>query len=284
MTRNPVVAGQFYPPGFDELDKQLNECFYSKFGPGDLPVKKRTKETVGIISPHAGYMFSGPCATSAYKEVAESKFPETFIMLGLSHSGFGTCLSLEDWKTPLGIVKNDKELQKAIGLPVDEEAHSSEHSIEVQIPFLQFANKDRLNDIRIAPIIASPDMRFKEIADTIFDAINKTERKVMIITSSDFTHYGLNYGYLPFKEDVKENMYSLDKGAIKLIESLDPDKFLDYAGETRATICGKFPIAVSLELCKKLGAKKASLLRYYTSGDVVNDYSNAVGYASIKIK
>jgi MEMO1 family protein len=162
--------------------------------------------------------------------------------------------------------------------------NSSEHSIEVQLPFLQFINKDRLDKIKIAPIIISNDLDPEKIAEYIFKAIKETKKKVVIIASSDFTHYGLNYGYLPFREDVKENLYQLDRGAIDLIKSFQTDKFLDYIAETRATICGKYPISVLLELSKKLGAKKATLLNYYTSGDIINDYTNAVGYASIKIE
>lgn len=283
MTRKPVVAGQFYASGFNELDKQINECFTSKLGPGALPVGKREKNIIGIISPHAGYVYSGACAAWAYKEIAESKFPDTFIILGLSHSGSNSCLSLEDWQTPFGIIKNDKAFQKALNLPVDEEAHKAEHSIEVQLPFLQFVNKDALDRIRIAPIIASPDLDYEELASMIYNAVQKTKRNVIIIASSDFTHYGFNYGYIPFTDNIKENMYELDKGAVKLIEALQADKFLDYAEETNATICGKYPIAVLLELSRKLGAEKASLLHYYTSGDIVNDYSSAVGYAAVKI-
>ncbi|MCK5282111.1 MAG: AmmeMemoRadiSam system protein B [Nanoarchaeota archaeon] len=287
MTRQPIAANSFYPDDFTELDKQINECFSSKFGPGALPITKRDKNTIGIISPHAGYMFSGPCQAWAYKEIAESIFPDTFIMLGLSHNGCPSCLSLEDWKTPFGIIRNDKEFQKTLIedsiLKQDEEAHASEHSIEVQLPFLQFANKDNLKKIRIAPIITSPDIHYKDLADYIFKTIQKTKRKAMIIASSDFTHYGLNYGYLPFKDNVKQNMYSLDKGAVNLIQSLDADKFIEYTDKTRATICGKYPIAVLLELSEKLGAQKVKLLHYYTSGDITKDYTNAVGYASIKI-
>ncbi|MBS3097212.1 AmmeMemoRadiSam system protein B, partial [Candidatus Woesearchaeota archaeon] len=93
MARKPIVAGQFYEGDFGALDKQINDCFESKFGPGALPLGKREKNVLGIIAPHAGYVFSGPCAAWAYKEVAESKFPDLFIMLGLSHSGFGSCIS-----------------------------------------------------------------------------------------------------------------------------------------------------------------------------------------------
>jgi AmmeMemoRadiSam system protein B len=107
---------------------------------------------------------------------------------------------------------------------------------------------------------------------------------VCIITSSDFTHFGFNYGYFPFNENIKENIYGLDKGAINYIKELNAYRFLDYTDQTGATICGKYPIAVALELSKLLGGKKAKLLHYYTSGDIIEDYGSAVGYASIIIE
>jgi len=114
MVRKPIVANQFYEGSFDALDKQISECFSSKFGPASLPNKKRDKNIFGIISPHAGYTFSGPCQAWAYKELAESTFPDLFILLGLSHSGFPSCVSLEDWETAFGIVKSDKEFIKKL--------------------------------------------------------------------------------------------------------------------------------------------------------------------------
>jgi AmmeMemoRadiSam system protein B len=287
MIRKPIVAGQFYPSDFNELNNQIEESFHSKFGPGALPIKKRSKDLIGIIAPHAGYVYSGAGAAWAYKEIAESKFADLYIMLGLSHSGFGTCVSLEDWETPFGVIKTDKEFGKKLiesGIKQDEAAHQQEHSIEVQLPFLQFANKDYLNQLKIIPIIASPDKNYEEVAKIIAEAIKELKINVCIITSSDFTHFGFNYGYFPFKDNIKENMYNLDNGAIEHIKKLNAYKFLDYSEQTGATICGKHPIAVMLELSKLLGARKARLLHYYTSGDIVEDYGSAVGYAAVVIE
>jgi MEMO1 family protein len=288
MTRKPIVAGMFYPNDPEELINQINDSFHSKFGPETLPKNKRTKETRGIISPHAGYQFSGPGAAWAYKELAESQLPDIYIMLGLSHSGLPSCTSLEDWETPLGIVKTDKEFNKRLmenaNIEQNEEAHSQEHSIEVQLPFLQFINKGNINKIKIAPIIVSGDRDYKEIAEAIVKTIKQTGKKAIIIASSDFTHYGMNYRFIPFSDNVKENLYQLDNKAIKEIEKLNSKKFIDYIEKTGATICGRIPIATAIETCKLLGAKKAKLLKYYTSGDIVNNYSSAVGYGAISIK
>lgn len=275
--RGAAFAGQFYPAERGELKKQIKECFLSEFGPGSMPKPESKKKILGVISPHAGYQFSGPGAAWVYREIGESEMPDTYVILGTSHMGFSSCVSVQDWKTPLGTIKNDSEFGKKLaksGLAVDEEAHSSEHSIEVQIPFLQFIQPKA----RIAPVMASHDLGYEAIAEAIKKAASELKRKIIIIASSDFTHYGAAYGYVPFSENIKKSMYELDNGAIEQIKSLDAAKFMEYVDEKRATICGQMPIAV---LLKTINAKKARLLKYYTSGDVVGDYANAVGYASI---
>ena len=291
VTRIPIVSGQFYSSGFEELDKQIIGCFNSKLGPGDLPIERNEKKiTYGIVSPHAGYQISGPSMAWAYKELAESKFPSRFIILGTNHTGLGESqvgVTLADWETPFGQVKCDKGFaRELIGkcdfIKEDDKVHANEHSIEVQLPFLQVACKDKLDSIRIVPIIVSSD--YEKVSSLIFDAIRKLNRDVVVIASSDFTHYGPNYGYVPFTNDIKESLYALDKKAIEFILKLDSSGFLDYIENKGATICGKYPIAATIELSKKLGATSGSLLRYYTSGDVSEDYSSAVGYGAIKIK
>lgn len=285
MIRKPIVAGTFYESEKEALYKQIKECFLSEFGPGNLPGERKKRRILGVVAPHAGYMCSGPCAAYAYREIAESEWPEVFILLGLSHSGYSSCISLDDWETPLGIAENYKKLGKALmentSLKQNEEAHSNEHSIEVQVPFLQFINKDNL---KIVPIIASPDVPYVELGKNIAKTIKQSGKKVCILASSDFTHYGINYGYFPFKDNVRDNLYNLDNGALKHIKNLDTQRFLDYTEETGATICGKFPVAVMMEACKALGGKHAKLLKYHTSGEITGDYSSVVGYGSIVIE
>ncbi|MBD3303572.1 AmmeMemoRadiSam system protein B, partial [Candidatus Woesearchaeota archaeon] len=203
--RNPVVSGVFYPADKESLKKQIKACFLSGFGPGKLP-EKGSKELEGVIVPHAGYAFSGSCAAFAYKVVAESAGPDLFILLGPSHAGFGSCLSLEDWKTPLGIAEVDKDFAGLLvenGIPQDEQAHANEHSIEVQLPFLQFV----FEDFKFVPVIVSED--YKQAAGAILKSLKQSDKKAVFIASSDFTHYGREYGYVPFADNVKDNMYRL---------------------------------------------------------------------------
>ncbi len=283
MIRKPIVSGQFYESDFNRLDEQLNDSFVSKKGPGALPNKKRNKEILAAICPHAGFVFSGQCAAWAYKEIAESKFPDLFIILGPSHYGSeGANATLQDFETPLGVVKTDTEFVNALVkkrvVKIDDEAHASEHSIEVQLPFLQFSNKDRLNDIRIVPITLGSNIDYKTFGLDIKELLIDSGKKAVIIASSDFTHYGPNYGYVPFSSEIQKRMYELDAGAINYIKRFDTDGFLNYCFETGATICGQTAIAALLNAVK---AKNAKLLQYYTSGDISGDYRNAVGYAAI---
>jgi AmmeMemoRadiSam system protein B len=287
MTRENAVSGQFYESDFMRLDKQITECYTSKFGPGDLPIRRSEKKIVkAIISPHAGYQFSGPCAAWAHKEIAEAKFPHDFIILGPNHYSVDSALSAEDWKTPFGLVRTDKELVRQIkegtGIPVNEESHRHEHSLEVQVPMLQFSNKDRMADMRIVPIVLGHDIDFKVIGKKLQSIISKLNRDITFIISSDFTHYGKNYHYVPFSTNVKDRLITLDKGAIERIMKFDTDGFRKYVDETGITICGYMPILVYLAMLENEQKKpKPELLMHYTSGDVLDDFKNSVSYAGM---
>ncbi len=288
MTRTAIVSGQFYELNKEKLIQQIEECFLHEKGPGLPEQNNKSKNIIGVICPHAGYMFSGPCQAHSYKAIAESEPTELYLFIGLSHAGFNSSISQENWETPLGIIKNHKEfstqLSKNTGIPIDDVPHMNEHSIEVQIPFLQFINQDRLENLKFGALIISHDQDYVKVSKAIAKTIKQSSKKICIIASSDFTHYGISYGYLPFTENKKENIHKLDKDAIVHILKIDSYGFLDYINEKKATICGKLPIATMLETCRLLGANKAKLLNYYTSGDITNDYNNSVGYASIIVE
>ena len=294
--RKAIVAGQFYAATKEALNKQIESCFKHQLGPGMPRVPEKQGKIYGIISPHAGYQFSGPCAAHSYRELAQRKkeFPDTFILIGPNHSGYTRALfslSLEDFETPLGVVENDSDLGKELikeasqyGLEHDELGHMYEHSLEVQIPFLQFISAMIKKKFKIVPIIISSMEyeKFKEIASAIVKIVK--DKKVGIIASSDFTHYGPAYGFLPFSLDknTKNNIYDLDRKSINHILKFDSKAF--YQEATKTTICGAAPIVIAIEACKALGSKKVQLLKYYTSGDITRDYSNAVGYAAVALE
>lgn len=286
INRKPVVAGRYYERYFDKLDKQINSCFTSDKGPGETPSTRKEQKIFGAIVPHAGYSFSGQCAAWAYKEIAESKFPTTYVILGPNHTGEGADFStylFSDWETPFGNVKIDKELGNKLlkifpDLTNEAEAHLHEHSIEVQLPFLQFASKDNLDKLKFLPICIKNN-NYEKLMQ-LAKALSECE-DICVICSSDFTHYGQVYNFVPFIHSKKENLYDMDAKAINYIKELNTEEFFKYAKTT--TICGQASITVLVEYCKLMNAK-AHLLSYYTSGDVLHDYDNAVGYASIIFK
>lgn len=285
MTRQASVAGSFYEADFNKLEQQIKDCFYSELGPGDLPTRRTENKIKAVIVPHAGYAYSGPCAAWAYKRIAESKFPDTYILIGPNHQGKGSSISIEDWKTPIGLIKNNKDLTREIsektGIPINESNHASEHSIEVQLPFLQFASKDNLKNLKIIPITLSHDIKITEFANNLAKTINEFNKEVVLIISSDFTHYGRNYGYIPFEEEPQKKIKEMDLKAIKAIKNNDLKGFLDHIEETQSTICGQIPIIVLMQTLKEYLAK---LEMYYTSTQISDDLKNSVSYASITFK
>jgi len=287
MVREAVVSGTFYDSDTQILKEQIESSFKSKFGAGALPAKRTNEKIKGVIVPHAGYSFSAACASWAYKEIAESNISGTFLLLGPNHFGYGSGISIEDWRTPLGLIKTDKDIIRGIkentNLSINESCHEREHSIEVQLPMLQHTNLDMIEKIRIIPIAVSNDIDYVKLASDLKNYLDSINKKITIIVSSDFTHYGKNYNYLPFTTDVPKRITELDKGAIDLILDKDSDGFKKYINKTFITICGYMPILVFLEMIKDEN-EKGHLLMHYTSGDILSDYKNSVSYASIVFK
>jgi MEMO1 family protein len=283
MVRKPSFAGSFYPNNTTELNSQITACFESKYGPGDLPVNKRSKNIKAVIAPHAGYIFSGPCAAWSHKAVGESAFPDIYIILGPDHNGSGTCLSLDNWETPYGVARVDKTFCEALtaknGIEANEDAHQQEHSIEVQLPLLQFVSQDKMHELKIVPIIVSHDCDYKKLALDIKDTLVEQDKKAIFIVSSDFTHYGRNYKHVPFSSDIKKRIYEIDEQAINFIKKKDDKGFLEFVDKNLMTICGAMPIALVL---KCIQSEKITMEQYYTSADITDgDYKNSVSYASI---
>jgi len=283
MIRRTTVAGQFYPSKRAELVTQIEGFLEEE---KEEKTENEEKRIFGAIVPHAGYTYSGQAAASVYSNIAGID-SDTIVILGPNHTGIGKniALSLQHFDTPLGIVKTDTEFVNELisaGFEQDERAHEYEHSIEVQLPFLQhiFEKAKKPEKLRIVTAVLSCSFEeCKKFAEAIANATAKLQKKIFILASSDFTHYGAAYGFTPFTSDVKKQLYALDKKAISYIEKMDSKKFFEASGKT--TICGAVPISVAIESCKALGAKKGELLKYYTSGEITGDYNTAVGYAGI---
>lgn len=287
MIRKPAVAGQFYDSRKEELLNSIETCFNSELGPRKIPIKcDANKPIQAAIMPHAGYVYSGMCAAHGYYYISERGIPDIFILIGLSHSGHPSCVSKADWQTPLGVVKNAAKVTESISknsnIPVNENAHATEHSIEVQIPFLQYIAGIAQKDIQIVPVMIGPDTNLLGIAKGItktIKEIRKQNKTVTLIVSSDFTHFGYRFGFAPFNTKIRENIEKLDFGAIKLIQHIDAKGFAEYIEKTGATICGERPIQVLLNILDK--STKSKVLKYYPSSDIVNDSTSSVSYACI---
>ena len=267
MVRRPVVAGQFYPAQASRLSEMIS---------GMVDATAEKEEVIGLVSPHAGYPYSGPVAAAVISRV---KFKDTFIILGPNHTGMGKTLSIMtggSWETPLGSIDIDAELAGQIlatskYLEDDDKAHQYEHSIEVQIPFLQYFKKD----FRIVPITFSyhSPAAYKEVGREIAQAVKDLERDVVIIASSDMTHY-----------EPQESAEQKDSKAIEAILDLNENELLRRVDEFGISMCGYAPTVALITAAKELGATRAELVRYQTSGDITGDYAAVVGYAGIIIK
>ena len=232
---------------------------------------KSSNSPIGVITPHAGYTFSGLGSAYSYSFIKETK-KRKFVIIGPNHNGIGPNISVYPygyWETPLGRVEIDKELADIFKEFHDTTASEFEHSIEVQLPFLQFLFKD----FTFLPITVKSPENINEI-------VNRIPKDVLVIASSDFTHYGPGYGYIPFEENTRENVENLDMDAIDKILKLDVKGFLEHMVEYNDTICGYVPITILMKWLKKFNSV-GKLLNFYTSGDVIGDYENFVAYASI---
>jgi len=267
MSRSPIVAGQFYPASSSQLKSMIEQLVGEKVAREDV---------IGLVSPHAGYIYSGPVAGAVISRI---RFKGTFIIMGPSHTGRGKPLSIMTegtWETPLGEVEIDSELGKQIlavssYLQEDSIAHEFEHSIEVQLPFLQYFKPD----IKIVPIVLSysSGATYKEIGKEIAKAIKDLNREVVIMASSDMTHY-----------EPQESAQRKDNQAIEAILDLNEDELLKRVDELNISMCGYAPTVSLISAAKELGATGAELVKYQTSGDITGDYSGVVGYAGIIIK
>jgi AmmeMemoRadiSam system protein B len=267
MIRRPAVAGQFYPASASALREMIG---------GMVKEKAVKEEVIGLLSPHAGYIYSGPVVGAVISRI---KFKDTFIIMGPNHTGAGRPLSIMTegkWQTPLGEVEIDSELAKKIlatsrYLEEDDRAHIYEHSIEVQLPFLQYFKPD----FKLVPMVFGHPSGaiYKEVGKEIAAAVKELGREVVIIASSDMSHY-----------EPQASAQKKDTQAIGAILKLDEDELLKRVAEFNITMCGYAPAVSLIVAAKELGAKSAELVKYQTSGDVTGDYSAVVGYAGIIIK
>ncbi|MBL7117662.1 MAG: MEMO1 family protein [Candidatus Syntrophoarchaeum sp.] len=264
--RRAAVAGAFYEREKSSLEKRLEECFSGV-------TREENENIIGAVVPHAGYMYSGGVAANVYAKLPGA---DTFVILGPNHQGMGSLIavSVDTWVTPLGEVEVDKAFVDALPkriIDVDETAHKYEHSIEVQLPFLQFRFDKNFLFVPVCMSLNDEDTT-REIGEDLANTIAKFGKKVVVIASSDFTHY-----------EPDRIAREKDEYVIEAIKELDVAKFYNRVYERNSTACGVGPIAAMMQAAKKLGAREGKLIKYATSGDVIGDTSRVVGYGGIII-
>ena len=268
------LGGQWYDADKDKLTAEI-DGYLSK---ADAPPQENVH---ALIVPHAGYRYSGPIAAYGYKQVAGKKFSRVIVM-GPSHrmpmEGVASVPDVTHYATVLGEVPLDVEfiaaLKKHPQFKTISGADEGEHSVQIQIPFLQRA----LGEFKLVPIVAG--QLNSETARTMAMILRGLlDPDTLVVASSDFTHYGPNYGYLPFQDNVQENLKKLDMGAWECIQKKDADAFEKYVDQTGATICGRCPISVLLAVLPP--EFEPHLIKYNTSGNIMKDTTNSVSYLSI---
>ncbi len=268
-TRPPAVAGSFYEATPERLRAQLAACF----APNPKPDKK--EPFIGAVVPHAGLMYSGHIAAAFY---ALADLPKRFIILCPNHTGAGHYAAINregDWRTPLGSVKIDSALadalmQKARVLGEDWRAHAREHSLEVQLPFLQLL----LGEFTFVPIcLAAPRYDLcEEVGNAIADVVSAQSERIGILASSDLNHY-----------ESQQVTLQKDQRAIDQVLAVDPRGLWRVVDEEDISMCGFIPTTTMLIAAQKLGATTAELIKHATSGDINHDYEHVVGYASMLV-
>lgn len=267
MDRKPVVAGQFYPAGRSALEALVGRL---------LNADAKPKKALAAIAPHAGYVYSGSVAGKVFACI---EVPEKCIILSPNHTGHGARAAVwarGSWSIPTGMIPVDETLAgdllaRSGELSDDTAAHMGEHSLEVELPFL-LARQPRLSIVPITLSHLGPASCIK-IADAIAQAIISCRNDVLIVASTDMNHY-----------EGQERTLAKDRLAIDRVLALDAEGLIAACGENRISMCGVIPTAVAILACKKLGAKKATLVAHNTSGDVSGDYDSVVGYAGFLIE
>ena len=267
MIRKPVVAGQFYPASESLLRKEIE---------GYMDENADRTKALGAVAPHAGYVYSGETAGAVYSRLI---VPETVVLLGPNHTGRGEAYSIQvegSWRTPLGNAQINSVLAKTIlegskYLVEDDSAHEFEHSIEVQVPFLQYERRD----IRIVPVVLSEGALdvCQEIGKAIADAVSRKSPDTLIVASSDMTHY-----------ESADEAKAKDEKAIDAILNLNEEELVSRVRKFRISMCGYIPAAVMLAACKERGASRAKLVKYTNSGEKSGDFAQVVGYAGIIVE
>lgn len=280
--RYPAHAGYFYPKDPEELQEAIRQSFLHSLGPQKLPLKppEYSGAIIGVISPHAGYVYSGHVAAHGYLALAEGGKPEVVVVIGPNHHALGAPIAFDEneyWLTPLGEVALETELEKEMAtieplLRFDLAAHMYEHSIEVQVPFLQFVFGNNFKLIPISMMLQTPEAA-RRVAGAIVRVMKEHGVKFYIVASTDMSHY------------VESSVAARkDKLAIDRISALDSEGLYSVIIEEDISMCGYGPVMTAIEVAKLTGHTKVDVLKYADSGDITGDKSEVVAYLSAAFK
>ena len=277
MIRSAQYAGSFYDNRPDVLLTSLNNCFKGPFGPQQLPddVEKIEKPIPFFLAPHAGYIYSGPVAAWSYLELSKYPHPETVIILGPNHTGFGAEIGVpkevKTWSTPFGDVEIDHDLiDKMVNasnhISKNDLSHAREHSIEVQLPFLQFVLTEPFKLVPISLLNQGLDAAM--LLGEVISEVCKDEN-IVVIASSDFSHY-----------ESHETAKDKDTKVLEAIEKMDVKAMYDTKYNLNVSMCGYGPVGATIEAALKTNRTKCKILSYATSGDVSGMKRQVVGYGA----
>jgi AmmeMemoRadiSam system protein B len=282
QVRKPAVAGSFYPAGKAELIEAIEGSYLHKLGPGRLPYQEEGSdpELKACVCPHAGYVYSGPVAAHSFLDISRAKTPELVVIVGPNHYGLGGGVATYgegEWETPLGKVQVDQDASKRItelcGFVVtDPEAHRKEHSVEVQLPFLQHLYGGKFSFLPISLAFQEKGIARdlgKGLAQLLKEA-GEADVSSVLIASSDLTHY-----------EPASQAREKDTALLKHVQRLDLDAFYTTLERRNITACGYGAIATVIEACRLLGLDRGRVNAYATSGDVTGDDEAVVGYPSV---
>jgi len=283
MIRESVAAGGFYPATATEI-KELIGKYMAKTSDGPIKIKKEKSIACGL-SPHAGYLYSGKTAARFYSSLAEG-MPSRYIVIGPNHTGWGDPISIMDegeWETPLGKVPIDSELASSLLehsdlISNDHKAHKMEHSVEVQLPFLQYLR----DDITFVPMC----LRLQDLESVIevSQAIRESvDDNVCVIASSDLVHFGSRYGYRPFIGNERETIEWIernDRQVLAMVEARDVDGMYDFISNLNYTMCGYGAAGIAMLVATQFGLA-GKILDYTTSYEASGDFNLVVGYGSV---
>ncbi len=270
MRRNPYVAGYFYPDDTQSLKKAIESFLRERTG------EQKKLKARGVVAPHAGYEYSGPVAAAVYSSV---EIPETAVILGPAHHRINSVFALFDrgsWLTPLGEVEIENRLAELLitesdVVSRDPEAHRKEHSIEVQLPFLQYFQPE----IKIVPVMISYEADYENLHQfglALAEAVRRFGAPVLLVASTDMSHY--------VNRKVAEE---LDFKAISFIERLDDRGLFETVTSYGISMCGFQPTTAVITACRSLGAREGKLIKYLTSGERTGDFREVVGYAGLAL-